>query len=927
MAVATRAGGPALLGRRTECEALDQLLSDVMEGTSRVTVLRGDAGVGKSALLRYVSHRVNGWQVATAVGVESEMELAYSSLHQLCAPMLDHLDRLPPPQRLALATVFGLGTGTVPDRFLVGLATLSLLADAAEQRPLICIIDDAQWLDQASAQILTFVARRLLAERIAVVCAVRRSSGDDVLTGLPELSVHGLNDRDARALLLDNMYGPLDVAVCDQIVSESHGNPLALLEFPRTWNTAEFAGGFGFPSSQPHTVVSKIEESYARRLHLLAAHTQLLVVAAAAEPVGNPLLLQRAAQGLGLEMTAADPAVGAGLLKMGRRVEFAHPLVRSAAYRSASAEDRRHVHRALADATDATADPDRRAWHRARATPGPDEEIAAELEHSAGRAQDRGGVAAAAAFLTHATELTPDPARRVQRALDAAFANMLAGTFDTARTLITTASDGPADEPQRARIDLLRAQLAFASSRGTEATPLLLAAARRFESLDVNLARETYLDTFSAALFGARLSESIGVRDVGEAARTAPRQTDHDATVADLLLDGLVALTDEYAAGIPLCRKALQKLSEEGVSPQERLRWLWQGCVVALELWDDETAYLLSHHSVQIARKTGTLSELALALSAHTPVLVLCGELSAAASAVAESQSVQEATGISSAPYGALILDAWSGRELQTRDLIEMTTREVRARGEGIGIAICEYARAVLCNGLGQYEEAVLGARSANEYQEVVAENWGLSELIEPATRTGRTDLARECLNRMARKAQATGTDWALGIEARSQALLSRGADAEEAFRDAIEHLSRTRIRAELARTHLLYGEWLRRANRRVDARGQLNVAHEMFDTMGMKSFAERTRRELIATGGTVHKRNVETRMNLTAQEVQIARLARDGLSNPEIGAQLFLSARTVEWHLSKVFTKLDISSRRQLRAALPEDSRLVASA
>lgn len=927
MAVATRAGGPALLGRRTECEALDQLLSDVMEGTSRVTVLRGDAGVGKSALLRYVSHRVNGWQVATAVGVESEMELAYSSLHQLCAPMLDHLDRLPPPQRLALATVFGLGTGTVPDRFLVGLATLSLLADAAEQRPLICIIDDAQWLDQASAQILTFVARRLLAERIAVVCAVRRGSGDDVLTGLPELSVHGLNDRDARALLLDNMYGPLDVAVCDQIVSESHGNPLALLEFPRTWNNAEFAGGFGFPSSQPHTVVSKIEESYARRLHLLAAHTQLLVVAAAAEPVGNPLLLQRAAQGLGLEMTAADPAVGAGLLKMGRRVEFAHPLVRSAAYRSASAEDRRHVHRALADATDATADPDRRAWHRARATPGPDEEIAAELEHSAGRAQDRGGVAAAAAFLTHATELTPDPARRVQRALDAAFANMLAGTFDTARTLITTASDGPADEPQRARIDLLRAQLAFASSRGTEATPLLLAAARRFESLDVNLARETYLDTFSAALFGARLSESIGVRDVGEAARTAPRQTDHDATVADLLLDGLVALTDEYAAGIPLCRKALQKLSEEGVSPQERLRWLWQGCVVALELWDDETAYLLSHHSVQIARRTGTLSELALALSAHTPVLVLCGELSAAASAVAESQSVQEATGISSAPYGALILDAWSGRELQTRDLIEMTTREVRARGEGIGIAICEYARAVLCNGLGQYEEAVLGARSANEYQEVVAENWGLSELIEPATRTGRTDLARECLNRMARKAQATGTDWALGIEARSQALLSRGADAEEAFRDAIEHLSRTRIRAELARTHLLYGEWLRRANRRVDARGQLNVAHEMFDTMGMKSFAERTRRELIATGGTVHKRNVETRMNLTAQEVQIARLARDGLSNPEIGAQLFLSARTVEWHLSKVFTKLDISSRRQLRAALPEDSRLVASA
>jgi DNA-binding CsgD family transcriptional regulator len=927
LAVESRTGGTRLLGRRTECEALDQLLTDVMAGTSRVTVLRGDAGVGKSALLGYVSHRVGGWQVATAGGVESEMELAYSSLHQLCAPMLDHLDRLPVPQREALSTVFGLGVGAVPDRFLVGLATLSLLAEIAEQQPLICVVDDAQWLDQASAQILAFVARRLLAERIALVCAARRGSGDDVLAGLPELPIHGLNNSDARALLLDNVYGPLDAGVCDQIVTESHGNPLALLEFPRSWNAAEFAGGFGFPANHPHTVVSKIEQSYARRLHLLSADTQLFVLAAAAEPLGDPLLLRRAAETLGLGMVAANLAVDSGLLKVGRRVEFAHPLVRSAAYRSATAEDRRHVHQALVDATDAEVDPDRHAWHRARATPGPDEGVAAELEDSAGRAQDRGGVAAAAAFLTQATELTPDPKRRVQRSLDAAFANVLAGTFDTARILIMTASDGPTDETQRVRLDLLRAQLAFASSRGTEATPLLLAAARRLESLDVNLARETYLDTFSAALFGARLNQSVGVRHVAEAARAVPRQTDHEPTVADLLLDGLVALTDEYATGIPICRDALEKLSGEGVSPTERLRWLWQGCVVALELWDDETAYLLSHHSVDIARKTGTLSELALALSAHTPVLVFCGELSAAALTVSESQSVQEATGITSAPYGALILDAWRGQGKETRELIELTMREVRARGEGIGIAICEYARAVLCNGLGRYDEALRGARSASEYLEVVAENWGLSELIEPATRTGRADLAQDAMNRLARKAQATGTDWALGIEARSRALLSRGANAEDAFRDAIERLSRTRVQAELARTHLLYGEWLRRANRRIDARGQLNVAHEMFNTMGMKSFALRTQRELIATGATVRKRNVETRVDLTAQEAQIARLARDGLSNPEIGTQLFLSARTVEWHLGKVFTKLDISSRKQLRAALPEDSRLLASA
>ena len=925
MAVLEGAGGATLLGRRSECEALDRLLAEVVAGTSRVTVLRGEAGVGKSELLGYLSHRVAGWRIATAVGVESEMELAYSGLHQLCGPMLDHLDRLPDPQREALATVFGLDLGAAPDRFLVGLATLSLLTDAAEQQPLVCIVDDAQWLDQASAQILGFVARRLLAERVALVCAARPGTGDNPLAGLPELSIHGLGHSDARALLLDNIYGPLDAAVCDQIITESHGNPLALLELPRTWSAADLAGGFGLPGSQ--LVPGKIEQSYIRRLRLLPSATQLLVLTGAAEPIGDPLLLRRAAETLGIDMAAASPAVDAGLFHVGGRVEFAHPLVRSATYRSAVVEDRRRVHRALAETTDADTDPDRRAWHRARATPRPEEEVAAELEHSAGRAQARGGLSAAAAFLTRAAALTPDPARRVQRALHAAFANVQAGIFDIARTLIATASEGPVDEAQRAYIDLLRAQLAFASSRGTEATTLLLAAAQRLEPLDINLAREAYLDAFSAALFGARLNDTVGVPQIARSARAVARRPEAEPTAADLLLDGLVALTDDYQTGVPLCRGALRKLSGDGSSAKERLRWLWQGCVVALELWNDESAYLLSHHNVQIARETGTLSELALALSAHTPVLVFCGELSAAAATVAETRAVEEVTGISSAPYGALILHAWLGRVHEANELIEITTREAAARGEGIGLAICDYTRAVLCNGLGLYEEAVAAATSASEYQEVVAENWGLSELIEPASRTGRIDLARDALSRLTSKAQATGTDWALGIEARSRALLSEGATAEDGFRNAIEHLSRTRVRAELARTHLLYGEWLRRANRRVDARGKLNVAYEMFRAMGMKNFAERSLRELLATGATVHKRNAEMRVDLTAQEAQIARLARDGLSNPQISAQLFISARTVEWHLAKVFTKLGISSRRQLRAALPEDSGLLASA
>jgi DNA-binding CsgD family transcriptional regulator len=878
-------------------------------------VLRGDAGVGKSVLLGYLSERVAGWRVASAVGMESEMELAYSGLHQLCAPMLDHLERLPVPQRDALATVFGLSTGRVPDRLMVGLGTLTLVAEAAEQDPLICFVDDAQWLDHASAQILGFVARRLLAERVALVCAARTGSGDDVLPGLPALAIRGLGDSDARALLLANVHGPLDAAVCDQLIAESHGNPLALLELPRTWRAADLAGGFGLPEGQP--VASRIEQSYVRRLLMLPSDTRLLVLAAAAEPLGDPVLLHGAAEALGIDMAAAAPAVDAGLLQVRGRVEFAHPLVRSAAYRAAATDDRYRVHRALANATDAAADPDRRAWHRARATPGPDEDVAAELERSAGRAQSRGGLSAAAAFLTRATELTPDATTRGRRALDAASANVQAGAFDTARTLLTIARGGPVDELQRAQIDLVRAQLAFASSRGNEATPLLLAAARRLEPLNLKLARQTYLDAFSAAQFAARLNGGVGVAEVARAARAAPHRSDDDPTAGDLLLDAFSALTDDHDTAIPRCRDALRKLRRVKISTRERLRWLWQGCVLALELWDDESSYVLSQRHLRIARKTGALSELPLALASRTPILVFCGDLSAAASLVEEAGSAVEAMGVNEAPYGALTLAAWRGQAREARELIEVTMREASSRGEGVGVAICEYTRAVLCNGLGQYEEALVAAGSASEYQEVVAENWGLTELIESATRTGRTDLATDALRRLARKARASGTDWALGLEARSLALLSEGDDAERRFRDAIHHLSRTRVRAELARSHLLYGEWLRRANRRVDARGELNIAHEMFSAMGIEGFAERTRRELLATGATVRKRNVETRDDLTAQETQIARLARDGLSNPEIGAQLFISARTVEWHLRKVFTKLDISSRRQLRGAL----------
>ena len=914
-----------LLGRRDECAALDQLVADVLASSSRVLVLRGEAGVGKSALLGYLSDRIGGWHVARAVGVESEMELPYSGLHQLCAPLLDHLDELPVPQRDALATVFGLSAGPAPDRFLVGLATLTLVAQAAEQHPLACIVDDAQWLDDASAQMLAFVARRLLAEQVALVCTARIGIGDEVLAGLPALEIRGLSDDDARPLLLGHVHGPIDAAVTDQIVAESHGNPLALIELPRTWKAADLAGGFGLPASRP--VAGKIEHSYIQRLRLLPADTQLLVLAAAAEPLGDLGLLRRAAGDLGIEMEAAAPAVDAGLVQVRQRVEFAHPLVRSAAYRAADAADRRRVHRVLAEATDAQTDPDRRAWHRARATSGPDEEVAAELERSAGRAQARGGLAAAAAFLTRATELTPLPAARTRRALAAAFASVQAGAFDGTRTLLTIAHDGPVDELQRAQTDLISAQLAFASSRGNEATLLLLAAAQRLQPLNPGLARQTYLDAFSAAQFAARLSEGVGTAEVARAVRSAPRRPGDEPTPGDLLLDAFVALTDDYATAVPLGRDALTRLGRDPGSAAENMRWLWQGCVLALELWDDESAYDLSGHHLDMTRKTGALSELPLALGSRTPILVFCGELAAAASLVEESRSVHEAAGIAEAPYGALVLTAWRGQVREGRELIDATIGEASARGEGVGVAISEYSRAVLCNGLGQYDEALAAARGAcADPTEMVAHNWGMTELIESAVRTGRTDLAAEALQRLTAKAQACRTDWALGIAARSQALLSTGDIAERGFREAVEHLSRARVRGQLARAHLLYGEWLRRANRRLDARRELTLADEMFTAMGMKGFAERTRRELLAAGATVRKRTVDAAEHLTAQEALIARLAGDGLSNSEIGAQLFISARTVEWHLRKVFTKLGVSSRRHLQQALTDQNRPVAT-
>jgi DNA-binding CsgD family transcriptional regulator len=909
--------GHELRGRQSECTALDGLLENVRAQQSRVMVLRGEAGVGKTALLEYLAASASGCRIARSAGVESEMELAFAGLHQLCAPMLSHLTELPAPQRDALGTAFGLTGGAAADRFLVGLAVLSLLSRVAEERPLVCLIDDAQWLDRASAQVLAFVARRLLAEPMALVFAVRGDPGEEMELGnLPVMVIGGLNDSDARALVDSVLPGRLDERVRDRIVAEARGNPLALLELPLGLTAAELAGGFGRPDARP--LASVIEQSFLRRVQSLPPETQQLLLVAAAEPVGDVPLLWRAAERLGIAADAAAPAEAAGLIELGARVRFRHPLVRSVAYRAAGLPARQATHRALAEATDPGADPDRRAWHRAQAAVGPEETVAGELERSADRAQARGGIAAAAAFLERASELTPDPARRAARALAAAQAKFEAGAPDSASELLAAAEIGPLDELQRARIARLRAEMVFARSRGSEAPPLLLEAARGLEALDAGLARETYLQALGAAVFAGRLGGRYGMRQVAEAARAAPPAPEPRRPI-DLLLDGMATrFTDGYEAGVPALRRALQAFRGKALrSEGDTLRWLWPAWLLAGDLWDDEAWHELATHAVRLARETGALNVLPVGLEYRAGVHIHAGEFAAASALVEEADAITAATGNAPLRYAALFLAAWRGDEARALKLSETRARDARARGEGRALGLVECVGAVLYNGLGRYDAALAAAQRACEHEDLVLFGWSLVELVEAGVRSGAHDAAAGALRQLDARTRAAGTEWALGVLARSGALLEHGQAADALYREAIERLERCRIVVHLARAHLVYGEWLRRENRRVDAREQLRIAHEMLSRMGADGFAERARGELLATGETVRKRTVETREVLTAQEAMVARLAAEGRTNPEIGTQLFISPRTAEYHLHKVFTKLGVSSRRRLRDAL----------
>jgi len=912
---AARARPVALRGRSEECALLDALLGDVRRGASRSLVLWGEAGIGKTALLRYLIESATDMSVVRAVGVESEMELAFASLHQLCAPLIDRLERLPPPQRQALETVFGRSAGPRPDRFLVALGVLSLLSEAAEERPLLCVVDDAQWLDQASALTLAFVSRRLLAEPVGIVFAAREPSQE--LRHVAELEVRGLDTTDARGLLGSVVRFTLDERVRDRIIAETRGNPLALLELPQSLTATELAGGFGMPEAQG--LAGRIEQSFVYRLEKLPADTRQMLLLAATEPVGDPLLLWRAAERLGISPAAAGAAEEDGLLTIAERVIFHHPLVRSAVHRSSSVEDRRAAHHALAEATDREADPDRRAWHLAAAAAGPDEEVASELERSAGRAQARGGMAAAAAFLQRSVALTLDPGRRAGRALTAAQVSLQAGAFDAALGLAATAEAGPLDELERAQVDLLRARIAFATTHGGAAPSSLLRATKRLEPLDPGLARASYLEVLSAALFAARLAApGGGPREVANAVQAAP-PAQGPRTGADLLLDGWAALfADGCVAAAPILKAALKEFGD-GTAAADHLHLLWLVDVTAPVVWDDARWDVLSERHLELARTRGALSELPLALNSRGYVHLFRGELGTASALIDEAGAAIDATSASLTPWGAIALAVLRGRAQDASPMLEAATAEATGRGEGISLTVIAWARALLYNGLGDPDKAFAAALEAIDCPtNSAAAAWAMVELIEAGARLGELEAAGEAARRFAQIAGAAATDWAMGVNARSHALLCTGTTAEQLYGDAIAVLGRSQMRVDLARAHLLYGEWLRRERRRTDARTHLRSAYDMFTAMGLEAFAERTRRELLATGVHVQTRTEEPRGHLTAQERQIALLAREGLSNPEIGARLFLSQHTVAYHLRKVFDKLGIHSRRELATALP---------
>jgi DNA-binding CsgD family transcriptional regulator len=868
-----------LLDRHRERAALEGALASARRGVGGALVVSGEPGIGRTALLDYTMDNAQDMRVARVSGIEVEMGLGFAALHRLLLPWAAHLDRLPGPQRDALSAAFGQVTGATPHRFLVSLAALALLADVAADAPLLVTVDDAQWLDQATAEVLGFVARRLTAVPILFVIAVREpTNGCQPFDGLTELYLTRLREQDAHNLLARVVTGPLDPRTAARIVADTAGNPLAVVEFGR-----QLTGDQPTPvMPQPMPISGRLTGQFQRWIRTLPSGTQTMLLLAAAEPACSLAVLRRAADLLGLGPGAAQSAEAAGLLTYADSVTFRHPLVRSAVYHGALPRERRRVHRALASVTDL----DRRAWHLAAATSEPDEQIAGELVQAAGRARATLDHAAEGMLLTRAAELTPDQTRRADRLIDGAAAELAAGAPARAEALLDQAAPFATSALARARTTQLRATIGLARGRFTDAPPALLHAARELHTTDLQLAQRTLLDAMYAALVAGPPANATAMLDVVHTARSWRPET--PVTVEDLLLAGFTTrLTVGHRTAVPALRAAVTLLLTEPAGDRSP-RLLALGCWAAGELLDGPALHAL------IGRCTATAGP-----TDHD----------------SPDTATRDPAGIPG-PAGLLRL-AWLGDEADARPAIADSLLGSTDRGAGLAVTAAQHAIGILELGLGRYSAALTATLAVYRDDPPQLGTQVLPDLVEAAVRCGNRSAARSALQRFTERALAAGTPLGVALLDRCRALLTVGAEAESLYRQAIDGLEQTAETAQLARTHLLYGEWLRRQRRRRDARVQLRTARDLFDAAGFRAFAQRANGELLATGERASKRSGESDAQLTPQEMQVARLVAEGSSNREVAAQMFISQNTVEYHLQKVFRKAGVSSRTQLAVAL----------
>jgi DNA-binding CsgD family transcriptional regulator len=919
--IARAPNGRSLVNRLHETAALNALLDAVRAGMSGTLVLRGEAGIGKTALLERAVSSASDFRVVRALGIESEMELGFAGLHQLVSPFLTQLDRLPTPQRDALASAFGLMAGRPPDRFQVGLATLTLLADAASEQPLLCIVDDTQWLDLESAEVIAFVARRLVADRIALLFAVREPAERRVpLNGLPDLHIGGLLAEDVRSLLATIVAFPLDRQVSERIINETDGNPLAVLELTAELTPRQLLGAALLP--EPLPIGSRLQQRFLRQVGDLPEDTQTLLLLAAAEASGDPVVVWRAANQLGLERDAVAAAEAKRLIVVGPGIAFRHPLIRSAIYHGATPAERRRMHDALAAASDAITDPDRRAWHRSAAAVAPDEDVAAELSEAGERAQQRGGYASSAAFFGRAADLTPDRGRRAQRLLAAAQSSLMAGAPDRAQALLDQAMPELEDPLQHAVAQSLDGGVRFALGQGGQTPSILLEAARSMGSFDVALARQTLLGALEGAVYIHPATTGPVLKEIASEAMALPRRRETPPRPADFLLDGYAALIiTGYPSGAPLLRQAIQHMANGELDATDGLRWLGLVSLAAQSLFDDAAVQTVATRWVRLAREHAALAILPIALSYLGGAQLAAGRLKECDALYEQSLEISAATGnpgiLGAAARGNAYLLAWRGKESDARAGAAAHLAYALERGQAGIVHFAQYALMILELGLGRYQAALENALPIYDDDPPAAGSWVLPNLVEAAARSGHHAAARDALHRLTERATAGGSPLGLGLLARSRALLAAHTEAESLYRESLDQLGRSSAKPEQARSHLLFGEWLRRQGRRRDARDQLRTAHEMLASMGIEAFAERARVELLATGERARKRTVEAQVQLTPQERQIARLVRDGARNQEIAAQLFISPSTVQYHLVKVFRKLGVTSRTQLARIL----------